>query len=138
MENCYSIKEAAQLTGVSEHTLRFYEKEKLITNIKRDSNGYRQYSDYDILWIQFLIKVRDTSMPLNDIQRYAELMAQGDTTILEREQILLKHRKNIVAQIEKFNSTITYIDQKLERYQRIKDGIGQIDLELYEKYKRHT
>lgn len=131
----HSIKEASKLTGVSQHTLRFYEKEKLIINVKRDSNGYRQYSDYDIHWIQFLVKVRNTAMPLINIQRYAELMAQGDATILEREQILLKHKENLVAQMEMLNSTIGYIDQKLERYKRIKDGVGQSDLELYGTYK---
>jgi DNA-binding transcriptional MerR regulator len=120
MEKYYTIKEAAAITGLSEYTLRFYENEKLIVNIKRDNNNYRLYSDFDIKWINFLTKVKSTSMPLTDIRHYADLMAQGDCTIYEREQMLLEHRKKILEQIENLNLVLLQIDQKLARYQRIK------------------
>ena len=66
------MKEVAQITGLSEHTLRFYEKQQLILNIKRDSKNYRLYSDFDIQWIQFLTKVKSTNMPLKNIKKYAD------------------------------------------------------------------
>jgi DNA-binding transcriptional MerR regulator len=136
MEKYYTIKEAAAITGLSEYTLRFYENEKLIVNIKRDNNNYRLYSDFDIKWINFLTKVKSTSMPLTDIRHYADLMAQGDCTIYEREQMLLEHRKKILEQIENLNSVLLQIDQKLGRYQRIKQGIGQSDLEIYKSLQK--
>lgn len=125
------MKEVAQITGLSEHTLRFYEKQQLILNIKRDSNNYRLYSDFDIQWIQFLTKVKSTNMPLKDIQKYAKLMAKGNSTLAEREEMLLKHKRRITKQISTLSDILIQIDNKLQRYQRIREGIGQKDLEIY-------
>ena len=125
------MKEVAQITGLSEHTLRFYEKQQLIINIKRDSNNYRLYSDFDIQWIQFLTKVKSTNMPLKDIQKYAKLMAKGNSTLAEREEMLLKHKRRITKQISTLSDILIQIDNKLQRYQRIREGIGQKDLEIY-------
>lgn len=125
------MKEVAQITGLSEHTLRFYEKQQLILNIKRDSNNYRLYSDFDIQWIQFLTKVKSTNMPLKDIQKYVELMAKGNSTLAEREEMLLKHKQRIAEQISTLSDILIQIDNKLLRYQRIREGIGQKDLEIY-------
>ena len=125
------MKEVAQITGLSEHTLRFYEKQQLILNIKRDSNNYRLYSDFDIQWIQFLTKVKSTNMPLKDIQKYAELMAKGNSTLAEREEMLLKHKQRIAEQMSTLSDILIQIDNKLLRYQRIREGIGQKDLEIY-------
>ena len=131
MEKYYSMKEVTQITGLSEYTLRFYEKQQLILNIKRDSNNYRLYSDFDIQWIQFLTKVKSTNMPLKDIQKYAELMAKGNSTLAEREEMLLKHKQRITEQISTLSDILIQIDNKLQRYQRIREGIGQKDLEIY-------
>ena len=125
------MKAVTQITGLSEYTLRFYEKQQLIINIKRDSNNYRLYSDFDIQWIQFLTKVKSTNMPLKDIQKYAELMAKGNSTLAEREEMLLKHKQRITEQISTLSDILIQIDNKLQRYQRIREGIGQKDLEIY-------
>lgn len=125
------MKEVTQITGLSEYTLRFYEKQQLIINIKRDSNNYRLYSDFDIQWIQFLTKVKSTNMPLKDIQKYAKLMAKGNSTLAEREEMLLKHKRRITEQISTLSDILIQIDNKLQRYQRIREGIGQKDLEIY-------
>ena len=110
------MKEVAQITGLSEHTLRFYEKQQLILNIKRDSNNYRLYSDFDIQWIQFLTKVKSTNMPLKDIQKYAELMAKGNSTLAEREEMLLKHKQRIAEQISTLSDILIQIDNKILSY----------------------
>lgn len=131
MSNFYTIKDAAKITGLSEYTLRFYEKQGLILNVRRDANGYRKYSEFDIEWINFLIKVKDTSMPLKDLQQYACLVSQGKSTILQREEMLMLHKKRIIEEIDKLNITLMKIDEKLLRYQRIKNESSSDELELY-------
>lgn len=44
----YSAKEAAEITGLSTATLRYYEKEKLLPQIARNSLKYRQYTEEDL------------------------------------------------------------------------------------------
>lgn len=119
MKNHFNIKEVSRLTGLSDHTLRFYEKQLLIKNILRDENGYRVYSDIDIEWINFLIKVKNTGMPLKDLQHYADLMEEGNTTIFEREKMLIQHRKRVEDQIDDLKITLNRIDEKLDRYHNL-------------------
>ena len=73
-----------------------------------------------------------------DLTGLSELMAQGNSTILEREKMLLEHQERIEKQIESLNNTLVQIKKKLERYQRIKEGIGEKDLELYEALSKKT
>ncbi len=119
MKNQFNIKEVSTLTGLSKDTLRFYEKQCLIKNISRNEHGYRIYSDFDIEWINFLIKVKNTGMPLKDLQLYAILMEKGNSTILEREKMLIQHRKNVEIQIANLEITLNRIDEKLDRYHMV-------------------
>lgn len=75
----YSIGEVAKLFNVTTHTLRFYEKEKIITP-DRTEHGDRRYSEFHLQWLRFVIKLKETKMPLVQIQEYASLFLQGDRT----------------------------------------------------------
>ena len=81
----------AELTGISAYTLRYYEKKGLLF-VKRGQNGCRNYLAEDREWVQFLCKLKATGMLLRDIKRYAQLRYNGDGTIAERLELLLKHQ----------------------------------------------
>lgn len=72
-----TIQEAAQATGLTTHTLRYYERIGLIHPIDREENTRRRYSTDDIGWIDFLTKLRATGMSIKDMQKYAKLQRQG-------------------------------------------------------------
>lgn len=82
----YSIGEFSKLTGLKIHTLRYYELVSLITP-ERNSSNRRRYSEKDIAWIVFIKRLKDTSMPIKEIQRYAALRAAGDSTLVNRMEI---------------------------------------------------
>ena len=86
----YSIGEFSRLTNLGIHTLRYYEHENLITP-KRNSSNRRCYSDKDLAWIEFIKRLKDTGMPIKEIQCYAELRAKGDITLNERMEIKKRH-----------------------------------------------
>ena len=77
----YTIEEAAQRTGVSTHTLRYYERIGLLAPVGRASSGHRRYSDDDLGAVGFLTLLRQTGMPIRDMQRFVELTRAGDDTI---------------------------------------------------------
>ena len=111
----YSIKQAAQTTGVSVATLRYYEDEGLLRNIKRLPNGHRRYSEQDILWIEFLICLRDSGMAIQDLKQYVTLSYQEGTGH-ERCALLEAHRTALKAKIASLQHRLERIDDKIAWY----------------------
>ncbi|MGL4740568.1 MAG: MerR family transcriptional regulator [Sarcina sp.] len=109
------IGEMSKRVGISEYTLRFYEKKGLI-EVKRDEFNRREYNEADIEWIIFIKKLKDTGMILNDIKKYSNLRYIGDSTIEERKEILIEHRYSIINEIEKWKTYLDNIDNKIKIY----------------------
>ena len=105
------------------HTLRYYERVGLIQPVGRASNGHRRYSDADECWIHFLHCMRATNMPIREMQRYAELREQGDSTSLERRKILEDHQQEIAAQIVQLQQAHAVLTHKIANYRKIEQRI---------------
>ena len=113
----YSIGEFSKLTNLGIHTLRYYEHENLITP-KRNSSNRRCYSDKDLAWIEFIKRLKDTGMPIKEIQRYAELRAEGDLTLNERMEMLTVHRESLNEQIKALQEHMAKLDDKIDFYRQ--------------------
>ena len=111
----YSIGEFSRLTNLGIHTLRYYEQENLITP-KRNSSNRRCYSDKDLAWIEFIKRLKDTGMPIKEIQHYAELRAAGDPTLNERMEMLIVHREFLNEQIKVLQEHMAKLDDKIDFY----------------------
>jgi DNA-binding transcriptional MerR regulator len=112
----YKIKEVSEKTGISAYTLRYYEKEGILPSIERDKSGQRVYSDENIAWLEIVVCLKDTNMPLEEIKEIVRLSMIGDETIDERKQILLEHRKKIQNQIEILKKSMAKVDKKIAFY----------------------
>ncbi|TMU87533.1 MerR family transcriptional regulator [Bacillus sp. BHET2] len=117
----YSISEAADALGVNPHTLRYYEKEGIISP-ERTSSGVRSYTDSHIKWLQFVMKLRETQMPISDIKTYTQLFSEGNQTTSERLNILETHQKNIQNQIDSLLSTNEMLTKKIRMYKHYMSG----------------
>lgn len=117
----YKIGQIAKLTGLSIHTLRYYEKESLIFPKKND-NGDRLYSDEDIKWLNFLIKLRESQMPISKIKEYVSLYLQGDSTRYSRLNLLLEHQNFILNQIDSLLEINKALDEKINTYRNSIDN----------------
>ena len=114
-----TIQEAAEATGLSTHTLRYYERIGLIHPIEREENSRRLYTADDIGWIDFLTRLRATGMPIRDMQKYAELQRQGDGTLPERLEMLKKLREWVAGRIRELREHLKLVDYKIEIYGQI-------------------
>ncbi len=114
-----TIQEAAEVTDLSVHTLRYYERIGLLMPVGRAANGHRRYSQQDINLIKSLNKWRQTGMPLVDIQRYVRLLQEGESTASERRMILEAHRETVVSQLDELQATLQLIDYKIQNYAEI-------------------
>ena len=111
-----TIAEAAERSGLSAHTLRYYERIGLIHPVGRGQNGHRRYGRDDIEWLEFLIKLRTTDMPIRQMVEYAELVREGPQTASRRRAMLEAHREALRDRIEDLEETATVIDRKIETY----------------------
>ena len=109
-----NIKTVAKNTGLTAHTLRYYEKIGLLINIHRDLSGHRVYSEKDLIWIAFIKRLKATNMPLEEIKQFASLRVQGDKTIPERVALLEKHAQRVEKQIQTLKTHQQKIVQKIE------------------------
>lgn len=99
------------------HTLHYYEQENLIIP-KRNTANRRCYSDSDKKWIDFIKRLKDTGMPIKEIEQYAELRAMGESTLYERMEMLINHRKALKNQILSLQEHMSKLDDKITFYQK--------------------
>ncbi len=104
----YSMKEACIQTGMSYETLKFYCKEGLVPNVKRDSHNYRVFDDRDIKWIQSLGCLKRCGMTLAEMKEYLAYCLEGPSSIPERKEILAVKKEALLASMEKLQKAIDY------------------------------
>jgi DNA-binding transcriptional MerR regulator len=122
-----SIAEAARRTGVSVHTLRYYERAGLaVTTIDRTSAGRRRYHQLDLDWITVCTRLRATGMPIKTVRRYAELVSAGRGNEDERLALLEEHRAHVVARLAEIQKNLVLIDHKIGVY-RSRVSAGDAD-----------
>ncbi|MEV0615224.1 MerR family transcriptional regulator [Nonomuraea sp. NPDC050404] len=111
-----TIQEAAQRSGLSAHTLRYYERIGLIHSVGRNSSGHREYAEQDLQWLEFLTRLRMTGMPIAEMCRYAELRRMGEHTADERRELLERHREHVRSRIAQLSQDLAVLDYKIESY----------------------
>ncbi len=115
----YSAKEAAEITGLSTATLRYYEREKLLPKIARSSSKYRQYTDEDIEWIKMIQCMRMANIPIQSIKQYVSLLIQGGTTLEQRYIMVQEHMEDIKSQIANLQRALVLTQSKLAFYENL-------------------
>ena len=110
-----TIAEVAERTGLTRHTLRYYERDGLMLGVGRAA-GHRRYSERDLGWIKLITKLRATGMPVRKVRRYAELVRAGDGNEDERLALLRAHRERVRAQLDTMTAYLDAIDMKISYY----------------------
>ena len=122
-----SIAEAARRTGVSVHTLRYYERAGLVvTAVGRTAGGRRRYHQLDLDWIVVCTRVRATGMPIRTIRRYAQLVSAGPGNEHERLALLEAHRAEVTSKLAEIRENLELIDHKIGVY-RGRIAAGEAD-----------
>ncbi|EFC85947.1 MerR family transcriptional regulator [Parafrankia sp. EUN1f] len=114
-----TIAEAAKATGVSAHTLRYYERvDLMLERVSRAPSSHRRYDDEDLRWVGTLTALRRTGMPIRQIARYAALVRAGDGNEARRLDLLAAHRRLVAERLEEVRRHLTAIDNKIDIYRK--------------------
>ncbi|GCB49770.1 MerR family transcriptional regulator [Streptomyces sp. NL15-2K] len=115
-QDSYTISEVVAITGLTAHTLRWYERIGLMPHIDRSHTGQRRYSNRDLDWLDLVGKLRLTGMPVADMVRYADLVREGDHTYGDRFELLKATRQDVLARIAELQDTLAFLDRKISFY----------------------
>ncbi|MFJ1895092.1 MULTISPECIES: MerR family transcriptional regulator [unclassified Streptomyces] len=112
----YTISEVVAFTGLTAHTLRWYERIGLMPHVDRSHTGQRRFTNRDLDWLTFVGKLRLTGMPVAHMVRYAELLREGDHTFEERQELLEATRRDVRTRIAELQDTLAVLDHKIDFY----------------------
>lgn len=119
-----SIREVSEAVGLTDHTLRWYERIGLLDRVARGSDGRRRFSEADVEWLTLLTRLRETGMPVAQMREYAELV-RGGAGFAERLALLVAHREQVTAQIAAQQACLESLDVKITNYRRNLRGPGE-------------
>lgn len=118
----YTVKEAARITGLTGHAVRFYTDKGLVPGLKRDGNNNRLFDDEAINWLHGVKCLKASGMSIKAIKAYIELCLQGDATIPQRYALIVKHKEEALARLEEAKRHVAHLEEKVALYQDIRDG----------------
>lgn len=111
-----NVSQFSSLTGLSPHTIRYYDKMGLLDDVHRLPNGHRYFSEKDIRWMEFVQRLKATGMPLEQISEYARLRKMGSSTLAERQGLLTQHAQTLRQNIDTQISHLESLNQKIAFY----------------------
>ncbi len=118
-----TIGEVAGQTGLSVHTLRFYERQGILLDpVRRTSGGQRLYGEDDLVWLRLCMVLRASGMPVEDIRTYTELAREGDGTEGDRLELLRGHQDRVRRQLRELKRCLDIITYKVRVYE---DAVGE-------------
>jgi len=110
------IGELAARSGLTAHTLRYYERIGLLPYADRNRSSHRDYDASILTWIGFLTRLKTTGMPIREMVRYAALRNDGPATETERREMLERHRARVRAHLAELQESLLVLDAKIAGY----------------------
>ena len=114
-----TVKEASEFTGLTAHTLRYYERVGLIEPVARNAGGHRRYAQNDLEHLMFLHCLRDSGMSIQGMQQYANLVSQGHVTMDARRELLEAHKRDVQSRIRELEDKLAIIEAKIKRFREL-------------------
>ena len=118
----YTMMQVCRELDMTYQTLKYYSNEGLIPNVKRDGNNRRVFDDKDVKWIKDLTCLKKCGMSILEMKEYLELCLQGESSIMQRKELLSKKRNALLASIKELEDSVAYIDWKQNFYDEVLSG----------------
>lgn len=115
----YTVKQVSEKFNISAYTIRFYDDQGLFPDVNRDSHGTRIFTDNNLEWISLVQCLRKTGMPVADIRHYIDLCKEGETSVSERYQIIMKQKEKAEADLEEMQHRLDVLRMKEKCYEEI-------------------
>lgn len=112
----YTIMQAAKKMKLTTYTLRYYDREGLLPYVARTKAGNRIFTQEDLEMLSVICCLKNTGMPIKEIKKFTNWQNEGNHTLHARNDMLLKHKEDVLKQIEDLKKNLQLIDRKLDYY----------------------
>jgi DNA-binding transcriptional MerR regulator len=112
------IKDFAKITGISESAIRYYERIGVLHTARRLKNGYREFGDEDVQWMDFVTRLRKTGMPIVKIVEFSKLRELGNSTLPKRMAMLEEHERRLIHEIDERTNSLQKLREKIALYRK--------------------
>ncbi len=113
----YTIKDMSELTGLPASTLRYYDKQGLLPNLRRDQNNMRVFTDEDYRHLRLIECLKKSGLSIRDIKHFIELAEGGDTALGERLEIFTHRREILRNELANLQEVLGVIEYKCWYYE---------------------
>jgi len=118
-----TISEVSAKYGITQDTLRYYERAGMIPPVRRTAGGIRDYGEDDLGWLELALCMRNAGLPVEVMSEYLRLYQQGDATIPARLALLVHQREALLDQRRQIDETLQRLNYKISRYEEaVKTG----------------
>ena len=115
----YTVKEAARMTGLTEHAVRFYTDKGLVPSLRRDEHNIRLFDEESIDWLYGVRCLKQSGMSIETMKTYVELCLEGDSTVERRAAIMQELKEHAIAELEQAKRRIAHLEEKTALYEAI-------------------
>lgn len=112
----YTIAQVTKRTGLTAHTLRYYDKEGLLPFVERTQSGIRDFKESDFDWLGVITCLKDCGMPIKNIKQYIDWCFEGDVTLQKRLEMFETQKKIVEEKIAELQHHMKKIDFKIRYY----------------------
>ena len=113
-----NISEAAEKSGLTAVTLRYYERIGLIPPVTRGNGGVRLYQESDLGWINFIKCMRNAGLSIESLIEYTALFDKGTETVVARKEILIEEQKKMEERYNELGKTLEILNKKIQHYEQ--------------------
>lgn len=118
----YTMMQVCRKLDMTYQTLKYYCNEGLVPNVKRDNNNRRIFDEKDVNWIKDLSCLKKCGLSIQEMKEYLDLCLQGESTIVQRKEMLAEKQKALLVSIKELEDSVAYIDWKQNFYDEILAG----------------
>ena len=113
-----TIAQVSQKYGLSQDTLRYYERIGIIPPVPRNKSGIRDYDEVSCSWIELMKCMRSSGVQIEALIEYVALFQRGDETVEARKDLLIEQREQLTARMEEMQQSLDWLNHKIERYEK--------------------
>ncbi|GBG04944.1 MerR family transcriptional regulator [Lactobacillus rodentium] len=127
-----TITEVSKKYNIKPDTIRYYERIGLLPKIPRKNNGNRYFNEGMQGWIEMIVCLRHSGVPVEKLIDYADMLRVGDETLQAREDLLKEQLKELEQKKKDLNRSINRLKHKISLYE---SGEIRENKSYFEEYK---